>query len=82
MNEQDKIKQVNKGYMLGLSTPIEFSKALSEKMKDYAKNSQEKGRWQALSDGFDIGLAEQLKQRKQDLEKAKTTRGRTQERTR
>lgn len=74
MNEQEKIKQVNQGYMLGLSTPVEFSKALSRQMKDNAKNSSEKERWKSLSEGFELGLTEQLKQRQQVLAKIKKGR--------
>ena len=73
---------VQKGLMLGLSTPLEFSQALKTKFKELAEKSDDKQRWFDLSEGFEIGLEQQLQARKQVLEKTKKGRNKTQGRTR
>lgn len=82
MDTQEKMKSVNKGYGLALYMPEEFKKAFKIKLDELSKTSSDKERWQAISKGFDIGIAERTQDRIQKLEHAKKSRGRTQGRTR
>lgn len=67
---QNKKSLEHRGYLQGLSVELDFAKAISDKMKVLAK-AQPTSKWKSLLEGFKLGLAEQLKDRKQELSKAK-----------
>ena len=84
MKNTEKISKilVQKGLMFGLSIPLEFAQALKTKFKELAEKSNDKQRWLDLSEGFEMGLEQQLQARKQTLAKTKKGRSKTQGRTR
>ncbi len=82
MTTAQKIKLVNQGYMMGISNPDEFKSAIQKKLDELKTNSKERGRWSAISHGFELAVAEQKRERETLLKKIKKTRGQSKERSR
>jgi hypothetical protein len=68
------VQLVNQGYNLGKSLPFEMQEKFEFKIYKLAKDSPNKGRWEAIKKGFDQAMYERLKNRKQEIEKVKITR--------
>ena len=66
---------VNQGYTLGLSIPLEFKDAVTNKISQLAKESEPNGRWEAIELGFGAAMKDRQKIRKLEIAKVKKSRG-------
>ena len=83
ISKEEKLLQINKGYMNFLSSEPEIIKALSDKYKQLAKE-QPDSKWKNISEGFELGVSERKKERELMLKlaKEKKSRGKSQGRSR
>ena len=80
--KETEIRNVNKGYMFGLATPLEFAQVIFKKINSLSKESKDP-KWKSINQGYQLGLATQMKERKQELELTKLkSRTKTKSRTR